>query len=141
MLGLLLGRKGADKSEVIAEFREAVRLRPDFAQAYNNLGLVLTQTDDDEGAVAAFHEAIRIRPDYADAHANLGAALIPTDGEQAIRELEKAVALEPDVCESPVQSGDGLRCQPEVWSSERDRAVAQGDRDLTRVRASPPRTG
>ena len=95
MLGLLLGRKGADKSEVIAEFREAVRLRPDFAQAYNNLGLVLTQTDDDEGAVAAFHEAIRIRPDYADAHANLGAALIPADGEQAIRELEKAVALEP----------------------------------------------
>jgi tetratricopeptide (TPR) repeat protein len=97
MLGLLLGRKGADKSEVIAEFREAVRLRPDFAQAYNNLGLVLTQTDDDEAAVAAFHDAIRIRPEYADAHANLGAALIPTDGEQAIRELEKAVALEPSV--------------------------------------------
>jgi tetratricopeptide (TPR) repeat protein len=95
MLGLLLGRKGADKSEVVAEFREAVRLRPDFAQAYNNLGLVLTQTDDDEAAVAAFHEAIRVRPDYSDAHANLGAALIPTDGEQAIRELEKAVALEP----------------------------------------------
>ena len=95
LLGLLLGRKGADKSEVVAEFREAVRLRPEFAQAYNNLGLVLTQTDDDEGAVAAFHEAIRITPDYADAHANLGAALIPTDGEQAIRELEKAVALDP----------------------------------------------
>jgi tetratricopeptide (TPR) repeat protein len=95
MLGLLLGRKGADKSEVVAEFREAVRLRPDFAQAYNNLGLVLTQTDDDEAAVAAFHEAIRVRPDYSDAHANLGAALIPTDGEQAIRELEKAVTLEP----------------------------------------------
>jgi tetratricopeptide (TPR) repeat protein len=95
MLGLLLGRKGADKSEVVAEFREAVRLRPDFAQAYNNLGLVLTQTDDDEPAVAAFQEAIRISPDYADAHANLGAALIPTDGEQAIRELEKALALEP----------------------------------------------
>ncbi|MGC2181921.1 MAG: tetratricopeptide repeat protein [Terriglobales bacterium] len=95
LLGLLLGRKGADKSEVVAEFREAVRLRPKFAQAYNNLGLVLTQTDDDEGAVAAFHEAIRIAPDYADAHANLGAALIPTDGEQAIRELEKAVALDP----------------------------------------------
>jgi len=95
MLGLLLGRKGADKSEVIAEFREAVRLRPQFAQAYNNLGLVLTQTDDDESALAAFHEAIRIRPDYADAHANLGAALIPTDGEQAIRELEKALALDP----------------------------------------------
>jgi tetratricopeptide (TPR) repeat protein len=95
MLGLLLGRKGADKSEVVAEFREAVRLRPDFAQAYNNIGLVLTQTDDDPGAIAAFREAIRISPEYADAHANLGAALIPTDAEQAIHELEKAVALAP----------------------------------------------
>lgn len=95
MLGLLLGRKGADKSEVVAEFREAVRLRPDFTQAHNNIGLVLTQTDDDPGAIAAFREAIRISPDYADAHANLGAALIPTDTEQAIRELEKAVALAP----------------------------------------------
>ena len=95
MLGLLLGRKGAASSEVAAEFREAIRLRPDFAEAQNNLGLVLTQTNEDEAAIAAFREAIRIRPNYAEAHANLGAALIPTDGEQAIRELEKAVALEP----------------------------------------------
>ena len=69
------GARGADSAEVAAEFREAVRLRPDFAEAHNNLGLVLTQTDDDEPAIAAFREAIRIRPDYADAHANLGAAL------------------------------------------------------------------
>ena len=48
-------------------------------------------------AIAAFREAIRIKPDYADAHANLGAALTSTDGEQAIRELEKAVALAPDL--------------------------------------------
>ncbi len=60
MLGLLLGRKGASNSEVAAEFREAIRLRPDFAEAQNNLGLVLTQTDQDEPALAAFREAIRI---------------------------------------------------------------------------------
>jgi len=95
-LGLLLGRKGADSSAVAAEFREAVRLRPDFAQAYNNLGLVLTQADADEPAMKAFRDAIRIMPDYADAHANLGAVLTSFDGEQAIRELEKAVALAPN---------------------------------------------
>ena len=48
MLGLLLGRKGADSGAVVTEFRETVRLRPDFAQAYNNIGLVLTQAGDDE---------------------------------------------------------------------------------------------
>src|SRR5262249_40245990 len=30
VLGLLLGRQGADSKEVLAEFREAIRLRPDF---------------------------------------------------------------------------------------------------------------
>ena len=44
-------------------------------------------------------------PDYADAHANLGAALTPTDAEEAIRELEKAVALAPTLGEGPVQPG------------------------------------
>jgi len=56
---------------------------------------VLTQANDDDGAIASFREAIRISPDYADAHANLGATLTPTDSEQAIHELEKAVALAP----------------------------------------------
>ena len=95
VLGRLLGRKGADSKEVAAEFREAIRLRPDYAEAHNNLGLVLTQTNDDDAAIAEFREAIRISPDYADAHGNLGATLTPTDNEQAIHELEKAVALAP----------------------------------------------
>ena len=95
MLGRLLGRQGADSGKVAAEFREAIRLQPDYAEAHNNLGVVLVQAGDDPGAIAAFREAVRISPDYADAHANLGAALAPTDSEEAVRELEKAVALAP----------------------------------------------
>ena len=95
VLGLLLGRKGADSAEVAAEFREAIRLRPDYAEAHNNLGLVLIQAGDDAGGIAALREAVRLSPDYADAHANLGAALTPTDAEEAIRELETAVRLAP----------------------------------------------
>jgi len=95
ILGLMLGRTGVGTAEVAAEFREAIRLRPNFAEANNNLGLVLAQSDDDERAVAAFREAIHIRPDFADAHANLGGTLIPTDNEEAIHELEKAISLDP----------------------------------------------
>src|SRR5205823_6571507 len=62
---------------------------------HNNIGLVLAQSDEDDKATAEFREAIRLYPDYAEAHANLGATLIPTDVEQAIVELEKAVALQP----------------------------------------------
>jgi tetratricopeptide (TPR) repeat protein len=118
MLGLLLGRKGASSSEVAAEFREAVRLRPDFAEAENNLGLVLTQADQDEAAMAAFREAIRIRPNYAEAHANLGAALIPTDGEQAIHELEKAVALEPSSVKAQFNLATAYGASPKYGSAK-----------------------
>jgi len=95
VLGLLLGRASANSKQVLAEFREAVRLQPDFAEAHNNMGLVLAQENDEKAAITEFREALRISPDYADAHANLGAVLTLTDSEQAVRELEKAVALAP----------------------------------------------
>src|SRR5262249_41075642 len=94
-LGRLLGLAGAEGELRIAEFEAAIRLRPDYAEAHNNLGLVYTQTGDDDKAIAQFREAIRARADYADAHANLGAILTATDVETSVRELERAVALQP----------------------------------------------
>ena len=95
VLGRMMGRAGSDANAVKAEFREAIRLKPDFAEAQNNLGLVLTQSSEDEGAIAAFREAIRIAPNWADAHANLGAVLTITEPAEAVKELEEAVKLEP----------------------------------------------
>jgi tetratricopeptide (TPR) repeat protein len=95
ILGRLMGRAGADSQAIIAEFREAIRLRPDFADAQNNLGLVLAQANEDEAAIAAFREAIRLAPTWADAHANLGATLVATDPISAMQELEKAIQLDP----------------------------------------------
>ena len=112
VLGLLLGRKGSPSSEVVAEFREAVRLRRDFAEAYDNLGLVLTQSGNDPEAISAFREAVRIRPDYADAHANLGAVLTPTDSEEAIRELEKAIALAPELVKAEFNLAEAYGSNP-----------------------------
>src|SRR5436309_7724386 len=91
----MLGRKGSDTSQVVAEFNEALRLRPEYAEAHNNIGLVLAQDGDDEKAGIEFREAVRIRPDYADAHANLGAVLQLSDVEQAISELEKSISIDP----------------------------------------------
>ncbi len=95
ILGRLLGVAGADSPPVIAAFQEAIRLRPDYAEAYNNMGLVYLQTGEDEPAIAAFRKAVELRPDYADAHQNLGAILTSSDAAEAVRELETAVSLQP----------------------------------------------
>ena len=95
VLGLFLGRKGADSNDVLGEFRRALSLQPNYSEAHNNIGLVLAQNGDDEKATAEFREAVRIRPDYADAHANLGAVLMLANVDEAIVELEKAISLDP----------------------------------------------
>ncbi len=95
VLGLLLGKQGADPKQVAAEFREAVRLRAGYAEAHNNLGLVLMQAGDNEKGIAEFREALRHAPEYAGALGNLGAALVAPQPLEAIRLLEKAVAIQP----------------------------------------------
>jgi len=95
VLGLMLGRKGAPGDDVVAAFRAAIRIRPDYAEAHNNLGLVLIQSGNDEEGIAALREAVRLAPAYAEARTNLGAALTPTDAEAAVKELEEAVRLAP----------------------------------------------
>ena len=62
-LGIALGRQGK-LGPAEAEYREAIRLKPDYADAYLNLGALLCdQKHDYEGAIAAFREAIRLQPD------------------------------------------------------------------------------
>ncbi len=112
ILGLLLGRRGASSEEVLAEFREALRLDPKFPEPHNNIGLVLAQTGEDEKAVSEFREAIRLRPDYADAHANLGASLMLSDVDQAIVELQKAVALDPTLGKAQFNLAEAYRDSP-----------------------------
>ena len=91
----MLGRKGAPGDEVAAAFRAAIRIRPDFAEAYNNLGLVLIQSGDDEAGIAALREAVRLAPAYAEARTNLGAALTPTDAEAASRSWRRRFGWRP----------------------------------------------
>jgi serine/threonine-protein kinase len=61
--------------EAIACFREAIRVKGDYAEVHVALGLVLEARGRPEEAFAAYREAIRIKKDYAEAHCNLGMAL------------------------------------------------------------------
>ena len=57
----------------------AIKLNPDFAEAYSNLGAVLFHAKMTEEAIDYFKEAIRIRPGFAAAQKNLETVLLRSE--------------------------------------------------------------
>jgi Flp pilus assembly protein TadD len=86
-----------DVAGAIAQYDEAIRVRPDYPEAHNNLGPALAQSGRLDDAVAQFREAIQLRPNYADAHSNLGVALASQRKfNEAIAEYTEALRLDPE---------------------------------------------
>ncbi|MFZ2957835.1 MAG: tetratricopeptide repeat protein [Candidatus Ozemobacteraceae bacterium] len=79
------------------DLRQAVRARPDLAEAFHNLGFALEKTGDLKGAAAAYERALGIKPTYASAMNNLGFLLATTevDPQRAVQLCLRAVELEP----------------------------------------------
>ena len=84
--------------------------RPANAACHNNLGIVLKEKKDLDGAVAAYREAIRRDPGYAPAHYNLGIALHDTkDVAGAIAAFKEAIRLDPKEARYHSNLGIALR--------------------------------
>jgi tetratricopeptide (TPR) repeat protein len=99
-------------AEAIAEYREAIRLKPDLAAAHNNLGYTLHVQGKLAEAIAEYREAIRLKPDDDTAHVNLGIAL-RNQGmlEEANAALREAIRLKPDLAEAHCSLGHVLSQQ------------------------------
>ena len=69
-LGLALAGQGRFE-EAISHCAEALRIRPDCAEAYNSMGVVFAGPGEFDKAISHFSEALRIRPDYKEARNNL----------------------------------------------------------------------
>jgi superkiller protein 3 len=69
-LGEIYDRLDRDK-EAIAEYKEALRLNPRYAEAYYDLGVAYYNREKYLDAAASYQEAVKLKNDYADAHANL----------------------------------------------------------------------
>ncbi len=95
--------------------REAIRLRPDDANANEHLGLALAGQGKQDEALAAFREALRLRPHDANAHNNLGTAL-HDQGKvaEAVAEYREVIRLRPDLAGAHNNLGFALRRQGKV---------------------------
>lgn len=100
MLHYIFGNFHADNGDIdsaICEYREALRIRPRFVNARNNLGIALGREGDLDAAIMKFKEAIRDDPGFTDAYLNLGVALGKKgDIDAAIQMYREGIRTNPD---------------------------------------------
>ncbi len=85
----------ADRLSVMAELRTAIRLRPDFVEAHAQLGNILLQQGDTDGALDEFRLAARLAPHLPENHLALASALIAKhDWKAAATSLKEALRLD-----------------------------------------------
>ena len=88
-------------AEAIADFERAVSLKPDFAEAYSDLGCALNKTGQLETATENFRKALEIDPRYVAALNNLGSVLVDLDRpRQALGYFDRAIAIDPGYAEA-----------------------------------------
>jgi tetratricopeptide (TPR) repeat protein len=90
-LSLLYYQAGKYKESVDAGL-EAVKLKPDYADAYNNICSAYSLMKEYDKAIEACEKAIKAKPDYQLAKNNLADAINQRD---KITNLEKAISDEP----------------------------------------------
>jgi tetratricopeptide (TPR) repeat protein len=107
--------------EAISEAREALRLKPDYAEALNTLGNALIEKGRTDEAISQFQEAIRLDPGYADSHNNLGDALSKKGRlDEAMNQIEEALRLDPNYADAHYNLGLIYRKKGEI-----DQAISQ----------------
>jgi tetratricopeptide (TPR) repeat protein len=109
---LLRGRR----KDAENRFQRAVKIDPQFAAAWNNLGVVRMTLDRKTEAATAYKHAIKIQPNYALAWYNLGVVLDRQNHyEESLKAYETAFVLDPGLLE--------VKKNPQVVTNKRVAAV------------------
>jgi lipoprotein NlpI len=94
--GVLFDELGL-KSLARFDFRQAIKLKPDLAEAYNFIGVYLTLTSDFDRAYEAFDSANDLKPAYQFAFFSRGIALYYGDrAKLATADLQQYLAFSPN---------------------------------------------
>ncbi|HEX4071911.1 MAG TPA: tetratricopeptide repeat protein [Planctomycetaceae bacterium] len=121
-------------ADAIEEFREALRLKPNFSIAYNNLGIALADCGQNRGAVACFEQALQLDPRNLQAWMNLGSAFADLGKTpNAAICFERAIEIEPNQGEAFARLG---RCRAQLGRA--DESIAAYERAIALLGDSAP---
>ena len=114
LLGTALEEQGKTE-EAIAQYREAVRIRPAYLYAQYDLGNALSKQGKQGEAAARFAEAVHIKPDLPEAHHRLGNALASSGKfAEAMAQYNEALRLKPDFAEVQMSIAMAMKEQGRV---------------------------
>ena len=105
--GLILAEEDR-YADAAKAFRQALGIKPDWAEAHSLLGSVLTQTGDLHGAEQELRKAVQVKPDYAEGWNYLGEFLKAHGKEKEAQEaFDKAKQFSrPRNRDHAIQRGD-----------------------------------
>ena len=85
----------------VENYSYAIKLQPNFAEAYNNRGNAYSDKGDFGQAIQDYSKAIELKPDLAEAYYNRGVAYgNKRNFDRAIQDFNEAIKLKPDLAEA-----------------------------------------
>ncbi len=117
-----------DLEAAVASIQQAIRLRPNFVEAYCNLGNALYELERTAPAIAAYSQSIKLRPDYAKAITYRARALLDANRfDEAITDCRAALALDAANTDAKVTLGNAY-----IGAGQSQRSLACFDEILAR---------
>lgn len=99
-------------AEAMAEYRRAIALKSDYAEAHNNLGNALREAGDAAASLQSCARAVELLPGYAEGYNNLGNALKDLgEIDAALLAYNKAIAARSDFALAHINLGNLFREQ------------------------------
>jgi len=94
----------------VSEYKEALRINPNFAEAHFNLGVAYQEKGNHKEAIAEYQKTLQIYPNYLEAHNNLGILYFRKGMlDQALVEYQKTIEIKPDYAKGYYNIGSVYR--------------------------------
>jgi Tfp pilus assembly protein PilF len=106
LLAVALQAAGSPQAEVVAQFKRAIELQPDYINAFTQLAFIAQHSQRADEARKLIEQTARLDPQNPGVQANLGAYWLRAGRpEEAIRHFEQALALDPKFSVAHVELG------------------------------------
>ena len=115
--GVLNGKLKRPKIAV-DNFRQALKLMPNYADAHFNLGKVLQESDESDAAIESYQNALKFNPEHVDSYYNLGNTFRAVGKlDAALNSYEKALKINPKYADAYKQMGVTLQTKGDLDSA------------------------